>query len=352
MINRIPTVILGAAGLVGQRFVQLLDGHPWFEVVALTGSERYAGQRYGEACKWALETPMPEWARKQVVRTSEPGAVGSARLAFSALPSEAAHILEPCLAEVGLVVCSNASAFRREADVPLLLPEVNPDHIKLIQYQRQARGWGGCLVTNPNCTCAGLTVTLKALQDRFGVSRVLAVSFQALSGAGYPGVPSLDILDNVIPYIEGEEEKVEWEPRKMLGKVDGPSLSLADISISAHTNRVPVSDGHLVCVSVELDSPVEPDDAVEVFHSYRSPEPSRALPSAPQPPILVMGEPDRPQPRRDRMAGKGMTTVVGRVRRDPLFHLKFVVLSHNTVRGAAGGSIYNAELLVQQEVLK
>jgi aspartate-semialdehyde dehydrogenase len=352
MSERIPAVILGAVGLVGQRFVQLLDRHPWFEVTALTGSERCAGQRYGEACKWVLDTSMPEWAREMDVLPSEPEAVKNARLAFSALPGEAALKLEPCFAQEGLVVCSNASAFRQDEDVPLLLPEVNADHIGLIPYQRKRRGWVGCIVTNPNCTCTGLTVTLKALHESFGVARVLAVSFQALSGAGYPGVPSLDILDNVIPFIEGEEEKVEWEPRKMLGNINGASITYADISISAHTNRVPVSDGHLVCVSVELERHASPEEAVEVLRCFQVPEISFDLPSAPKPPIAVLEEPDRPQPKRDRLAGNGMTTVVGRLRHDPLFDLKYVVLSHNTIRGAAGGSIYNAELLVKQEVLK
>lgn len=352
MKNRIPVVILGATGLVGQRFVQLLDAHPWFEVAALTGSERTVGKSYGKICPWVLDTPVPAWASRMVLVPSELPALPDARLAFSALPSEIALTLEPQLARAGLAVCSNASAFRNEPDVPLLLPEVNPEHLFLVHYQRQRRGWEGCIVANPNCTSTGLTVALKALQTVFGVERVFLTSFQALSGAGYPGVPSLEILDNVIPFIEGEEEKVEWEPRKMLGEMQGSKVTLSPVSISAHTNRVPVRDGHLVCASVELSRPAEPLEVSETLRGYQAPEAGRDLPSAPLPPIVVLDEPDRPQPRRDGMTGNGMTTVVGRIRRDPIFHIKFAVLSHNTIRGAAGGSIYNAELLVKQEMLK
>jgi aspartate-semialdehyde dehydrogenase len=228
-----------------------------------------------------------------------------------------------------------------------LLPEVNADHLDLIPIQRQRRGWSGCIVTNPNCTSTGLTVALKALQGAFGLKRVFAVSLQALSGAGYPGVASLDIIDNVVPYIGGEEEKVEWEPRKMLGRLQEQELKLADFSMSAHTNRVAVSDGHTVCASIEFGQPARLDDVAQVLREYRGPESARDLPSAPRPPIVLREEKDRPQPRLDRNTGAGMTTVVGRLRPDPLFHAKMVVLSHNTVRGAAGGSIFNAELLVK-----
>jgi aspartate-semialdehyde dehydrogenase len=221
----------------------------------------------------------------------------------------------------------------------------------LLTTQRQQRGWKGCILTNPNCTSTGLTVALKALQEAFGLRRALLVSLQALSGAGYPGVPSMDILDNVVPYIGGEEEKVEWEPRKMLGAFQNGAIELAPAKFSAHTNRVAVSDGHIVCVSVELEQAASPEEAALEMQAYKGPEISRQLPSAPKPVIVVRDEPDRPQPRLDRMTGGGMTTVVGRLRPDPLFHLKFVVLSHNTVRGAAGGSLLNAELLVQSGLL-
>jgi aspartate-semialdehyde dehydrogenase len=272
----------------------------------------------------------------------------NARIAFSALPSSLAREVEPEFAHAGYVVCSNASAFRREPDVPLLLPEVNPDHTALVHAQRRNRRWSGCIVTNPNCTSTGLTVVLKSLQEAFSPRRLFVVSLQALSGAGYPGVASLDVTDNVLPYIAGEEEKVEWEPRKMLGQLNGEEIALAEIQVSAHTNRVAVSDGHLVCASLELGWDASLEQVKQAFVDYQAPEVSRDLPSAPCPVIRVFDQDDRPQPRLDRMLGKGMTTAIGRLRPDPLFHLKFVVLSHNTIRGAAGGSIYNAELLVSQ----
>ncbi len=341
----IPVAILGATGSVGQRFLQLLDGHPWFQVVALTGSERTARQCYAEACHWLLPDPMPAWAREMPVLSSSPEDVDAA-LVFSALPAEIARSIEPAFARAGRWVCSNASAFRREPDVPLLLPEVNPDHIDLLEIQRRQRGWKGGILTNPNCASTGMTVVLKALQDAFGLRRVFVVTLQAASGAGYPGVAAMDLLDNVIPYIEGEEEKVEWEPRKMLGKIGGEGLTLADFSISAQVTRVPVTDGHLACLAVELAQPAD-GQAARVLQEYQAPESGRDLPSAPDYPILLRQENDRPQPRLDRNLGQGMSTVVGRLRADSLFDLKMVVLSHNTIRGAAGGSIYNAELLVR-----
>jgi aspartate-semialdehyde dehydrogenase len=351
MPARLPVAVLAATGSVGQRFVQLLDGHPWFEVVALTGSDRKTGQAYAEVCHWVLPEPMPEWARRMEVLPSDPENV-EARIAFSALPSGQAGEIEPLFARAGILVCSNASAFRMAPDVPILLPEVNPGHAGLIEAQRRGRGWSGAIVTNSNCTSTGMTVALKALQDAFGLRRVFAVSLQALSGAGYPGVASLDILDNVIPYISGEEEKVEEEPRKMLGALRDGQVEPAGFSISAQTNRVAVSDGHLVCLSVELERPAGVEAAADALREYRAPQESRSLPSAPQPVILFKDEPDRPQPRLDRLEGRGMATVVGRLRPDPLFHLKMVVLSHNTIRGAAGGSIYNAELLVQRGMIE
>lgn len=350
MQTPISVAVLGATGSVGQRFVSLLNGHPWFKVTALAASDRSVGQPYGKICRWILSEPMPRWAQGMVIAPVSPEAI-EAQIVFSALPASEAGGLEPKFAKAGFTVCSNASSYRREVDVPLLLPEVNADHIQLITHQRERRGWRGCIVTNPNCTSTGLTVALKALEGAGRVKRVLAVSLQALSGAGYPGVPSLDITDNVIPFIGGEEEKVEWEPRKMLGKLSGPNLELSDIQFSAHTNRVAVSDGHLVCASVELEAPVSPEAAGAAMQEYQAPAAARGLPSAPDPVLVVRTEDDRPQPRLDRMTGRGMTTVVGRVRPDPLFHLKFVVLSHNTIRGAAGGSVYNAELLAQEGYL-
>ncbi len=249
---------------------------------------------------------------------------------------------------LGLKVCSNASAYRADPDVPILLPEVNPEHTGILEIQRRQRGWNGCIVTNSNCTSTGLTIALKALQDAFGLAVVFAVSLQALSGAGYPGVPSMDVIDNVIPYIGGEEDKVEWEPRKMLGKLVDGEIELAPFAISAQTNRVAVSDGHTVCLNVELGQRADIKKVIEALCDYQAPQVSANLPSAPHPVIAVRSEADRPQPRLDRFTGNGMTTVVGRVRPDPILDVKLVVLSHNTVRGAAGGSIYNAELLVKQ----
>jgi aspartate-semialdehyde dehydrogenase len=349
-MNKIPVAVLAATGSVGQRFVQLLDGHPWFEVVALTASDRSVGKTYREACHWVLTEPMPAWAEQMVIQPSEPADI-KARIYFSAMPADTARELEPRFAEAGGCVVSNASAYRKEADVPILLPEVNPDHIQLIKRQRAARGWKGCIITNPNCTSTGLTVALKALQNRFGLRRAFVVSMQAISGAGYPGVASLDILDNVLPYISGEEEKVAWEPRKMLGKLTDTGIHLADLTISAHTNRVAVSDGHLVCLSLELGQKAPLDEVRRALAEYQAPEVSRSLPSAPQPPIVVRDEPDRPQPRLDRMTGRGMTTVVGRLQADAIFDVRMVILSHNTIRGAAGGAIYNAELLVETGLL-
>jgi aspartate-semialdehyde dehydrogenase len=350
MSERIPVSVLAATGSVGQRFVQLLDGHPWFEVVSLTGSDRSIGQSYAETCHWILPEPMPAWARTMTVVPTTPDAA-NARLAFSALPASVAKDTEPQFAEAGVRVCSNASAYRAEPDVPILLPEVNPDHTGLIEVQRKARGWHGYIVTNSNCTSTGMTVALKALQDAFGLAVVFAVSLQALSGAGYPGVSSMDIIDNVIPYIGGEEEKVEWEPRKMLGKLENGEIELAPFAISAHSNRVAVSDGHTVCLSVELLKHSDVRHVSEALRSYQASADAADLPSAPKPVIVLKNEPDRPQPRLDRSTGKGMATVVGRLRPDPIFDVKLVVLSHNTVRGAAGGSIYNAELLCKQGLI-
>jgi len=353
----IPVAVLGATGSVGQRFVSLLDQHPWFKVVALAASDRSVGQKYSSAARWVLDTPIPDYAKDMIVVPANTDAV-QAQIVFSALHTEVATELEPQFARAGAAVCSNASSYRRGEDVPLLLPEINAEHIQLVRHQRQNKGWSGCILTNPNCTSTGLTIALKALDEAFRVKKVFVVSLQALSGAGYPGVPSLDIMDNVIPNVAngGEEEKVEWEPRKMLGRLVGREawgvgIELADIQFSAHTNRVAVIDGHTVCASVQLENSAEPADAIRVLREYCPPASARELPSTPRPVLEVREEADRPQPRLDRLAGKGMTTVVGRLRRDPILDLKFVVLSHNTIRGAAGASIYNAELLVNEGLL-
>ena len=351
MSDRIPVAVLAATGSVGQRFIQLLDCHPLFKVVALTASDRTVGQTYAQACHWMISSDMPAWARDMVILPTEP-ASASVPLAFSALPADAAKDVEPAFARAGTMICSNASSYRMAPDVSILFPEVNPEQAHIIPIQRRLRGWSGGIITNSNCTSTGITVTLKPLQDAFGLKTVFAVSMQALSGAGYPGVPSMDIIDNVVPFIKGEEEKVEIEPRKMLGRIQGDEIVPADFAVSAHTNRVAVSDGHMVCLSVKLDQKATLDEVVNALRSYQAPEISRDLPSAPDPVIVVRDEADRPQPRLDRLAGKGMATVVGRVRPDPVFDYKMVVLSHNTIRGAAGGSVYNAELLVKLGYVK
>lgn len=349
MKDRVRVAVLGATGSVGQRFVQLLEGHPWFELVALTGSERREGQEYGTTCRWVLAEEMPREAAGMKVLATDPEVLREqgVELVFSALPSDIAKVEEPRFAQAGIGVCTNAGAFRREADVPILLPEINADHARVVEVQRKNRGWDGFIVTNPNCTSTGMTIALRALLDSFGVDKVFAVSLQATSGAGYPGVPSLDIVDNVIPGIAGEEGKVEWEPRKMLGKRTSNGFELADFQISAHTNRVPVIDGHVVCLSVGLRKKADVSEVEKALTDYQAPGECDGLPSMPQPVIVVRHEGDRPQPRLDRMTGKGMATVVGRVREDPIFDVRFVVLSHNTIRGAAGGSLLNAELLVK-----
>jgi aspartate-semialdehyde dehydrogenase len=344
MSERIPVAVLAATGSVGQRFIQLLDCHPLFKVMKLTASDRSVGQKYGQACHWILPEKMPDWACDMVIQPTEPG-LTALPLAFSGLPADIAREVEPAFAFAGTLVCSNASAHRAASDVPILLPEVNPDQAEILPIQRRLRGWSGGIVTNSNCTSTGITVALKVLDNAFGLKRVFAVSMQALSGAGYPGVPSMDIIDNVIPMINGEEEKIESEPRKMLGRIEGDAIKPADLVISAHANRVAVTDGHMVCLSVELGQKAKVEDVNQALRSYQAPEMSRDLPSAPNPVIIVREEPDRPQPRLDRSMGKGMSTIVGRIRPDPLFDIKMIVLSHNTIRGAAGGSIYNAELL-------
>jgi aspartate-semialdehyde dehydrogenase len=349
-MNPIPVAVLAATGSVGQRFISLLDRHPWFEVVALTGSKRKEGLIYHEACEWLLPEPMPAWARGLEVQASDPDSF-AVPLVFSALPSAAAREIEPRFASIGSIVCSNASAYRAEPDVPILMPEVNADHLEVITAQRSTRGWSGAIVTNSNCTSAGLTVALAALDRSFGVRRGIVVSMQALSGAGYPGVPSLAILDNVIPYIEGEEEKIEWEPRKMLGEVQNGEIIPSSFQLSAHANRVAVRDGHMVCLSVELAESPSQAEVSQALFEYMPPEEARDLPSAPRPVIGMTTEPDRPQPALDRMNGRGMTTTIGRLRPDPIMDYRMVILSHNTIRGAAGGSIYNAELLASRGFL-
>ncbi len=349
-MDKIKVAVLGATGAVGQRFVELLVDHPWFEIAALAASEASAGKTYAEACTWRISADMPPAVRDMEVLPIEPGF--EAEIVFSALPSRVAGSAEEAFAAAGYVVCSNASAHRMDPDVPLLIPEVNPQHLSMIPHQRKNRGWEkGYIITNPNCSTIHLVLALKPLHDAFGLRRVVVTTMQALSGAGYPGVPSLDIVDNVIPYIRGEEEKVETEPLKLLGEFDGEKIAFADIAISASTNRVAALDGHLESVFVELERKASLEEFTEVLRGFRAEPQELGLPTAPQHPIVVRDEPDRPQPRLDRMAQRGMASVVGRIRPDPVFDFKFMVLGHNTIRGAAGASILNAELLVAKGYL-
>lgn len=350
--RKIKVGVLGATGAVGQRFVQMLQGHPWFELTTLCASERSAGKRYADACNWNLRGDMPPHLRDEILRECEPGF--DAKIVFSALPAATAGEIEARFAAAGYVVCSNARNHRYDADVPLLIPEVNPDHLGLIDVQKRKRGWSGFIVTNPNCSTTHLVSALHPLHLRFGVTKVFVVTMQAISGAGYPGVSSMDILDNVVPFIGGEEEKMEEkEPHKLLGAFDGEQVRYADFVVSAHCNRVPVRNGHLEAVSVEFDQTPTQEEILEAWRDYRPLAQQLNLPSAPQPAIVYNAAPDRPQPRLDRMAGTvpGMATVVGRLRPDPLFDYKFMALGHNTIRGAAGGSLLNSELIVAQGYL-
>lgn len=342
----INVAVLGATGAVGQRFIQLLQAHPRFRLAELAASERSAGQRYGQAARWVLSgNPPAEIADCEVLPLD---ADLQSPVVFSALPGDIAKTVEWRLAEQGHVVCSNASAYRMHDDVPILLPEANAEHAALIGAQRAKYGWSsGGLATNSNCTSAPVVMALAPLR-RFGVEAVQVVSMQAISGAGYPGVPALDITENVIPYIGGEESKVESEPRKMLGTLQDGAIAWLDCAMSATCTRVPVLDGHLVAVSVRFVEDVNEAQIREAWVAFRGPEPVPGLPSAPAQPVEYREEADRPQPRRDRDAGGGMATVVGRLRPDPVIGgWKFIAMAHNTVRGAAGCSILNAELLAE-----
>jgi aspartate-semialdehyde dehydrogenase len=345
--SKLPVAILGATGAVGQRFVQLLAQHPWFEIAALTGSDRSIGKPYGEVARWLLNDPIPEAVARMIVQPTEQTA--DVPIAFGALPTEQAREAEPLWAARGAIVCSNASTYRMDPLVPLLIPEVNPDHLEMVKRQQRERGWSGAIVTNPNCASITIVVALKPLHDAFGVERVQTTTLQAVSGAGYPGVPSLDIIDNIIPNIAdgGEEAKLESEPRKLLGSIVNGAFEDAPITISAQVTRVPVLDAHMAAVSVGLANKATPDEAIACMREFQAPSAVRGLPSAPEWPIVVRQEADRPQPRRDRDLYGGMGTTVGRVRVCTIHDLKFVTLSHNTIRGAAGGAVLNAELVVE-----
>ncbi|HKS94594.1 MAG TPA: aspartate-semialdehyde dehydrogenase [Terriglobia bacterium] len=353
-MKKLEVGILGATGMVGQRFVSLLERHPWFELAWLAASDRSAGKTYAEACSWRLRAAMPTAARPMMVHECKPDGTRPGQiplLLFSSLDSKVAGEVEQAFAQAGHVVVSNSSNYRMEPDVPLLIPEVNHEHLALVRVQRQRRGWKGMIVTNPNCTTIGLVMSLAPLERAFGLEKVLMTSMQAVSGAGYPGVPTLDILGNVIPYIKSEEEKVEQETQRLLGKLVDGHVRPGDFAVSAHCNRVLVEDGHTESISVALKSKPKLEDLIEAWRSYRSLPQDRKLPSAPAHPIVVREEKDRPQPRFDVDTEGGMATVVGRVRPCPVLQFKYTALSHNTIRGAAGAALLNAELMKSEGYL-
>ena len=341
--------ILGATGTVGQRFIQLLSSHPWFEIAWLAASERSAGKRFGDACRWKLDTPLPRHIGDMVLQPNTPAANPGdvPKVIFAALDADVARELEPLFVEAGCAVISNSSAFRMTADVPLVVPEVNADHLGLIASQASYKGGsGGYLVTNPNCSAIGLVLALKPLEEHFGIDSLFVSTMQAVSGAGYPGVPSLDILGNVVPFIRNEEEKMQEEVGKLLGRYTGSVVDPLPAKVSAHCNRVAVIDGHTECVSIKLNKPATCEQILAAWSEF---QPLRAhhLPSAPEHPVIYNEGEDRPQPRLDVMGGNGMSTTVGRLRPCSLLDWKFVLLSHNTLRGAAGAAVLNAEVLAK-----
>ena len=342
--------VLGATGLVGQRIVSLLADHPWFELTDVAASERSSGKIYAEAVRWHLDTPIPPAARELVVKGLDPSL--ACDFVFSALDSSVAGGAEEDFARAGYPVVSNSRNHRMDPDVPLLIPEVNATHLEAIPLQQKNRGYtSGYIVTNPNCSTAGLVLVLKPLADAFGLEKIFVVTLQAMSGAGYPGVASLDIQGNVVPFISGEEEKMESEPQKLLGKWNGEGFVDAGLGISAHCNRVPVLDGHLECVSVSLKKIASLHEVREALREFEVSSEIAQLPSALRNPVVVLDDQDRPQPRRDVNAGNGMAAAVGRVRECPLLDVKLTLLSHNLVRGAAGAALLNAELLAARGLL-
>jgi len=338
--------VLGATGTVGQRFISLLADHPWFKLTALTTSERSAGKRFADAVHWHLPEPMPDSVADMKLEVTR--ADIGADLCFSALPADAAVEHEAALAKAGHHVFSNASTHRMDADVPNLLAEVNFEHVQALEAQRRTRKWTGSIVTNGNCTAIHLTLAIAPLHREFGIEQLLVTTMQSISGAGYPGVPSLDVLDNVVPYIGGEEEKVIEETQKFLGGWDAKGFAPARFPMSVHCNRVLVRDGHTETVSLRLKDAPTLDAVRSSFRSFKGRPQELGLPSAPKHPIVVRDEPDRPQPLLDRDAERGMASTVGRIRKDAVLGLKFVVVGHNTIRGAAGASVLNAELLVAE----
>jgi aspartate-semialdehyde dehydrogenase len=354
MSKKFRVGILGATGMVGQRFIQLLENHPQFEITALAASDRSQGKTFAEACTWRLAGEVPASVKSMVVQAPEPPL--DAELIFSSLPGDIARASEDAFARAGFPVISNSSAFRMDADVPLLIPEVNHKHLALIDLQLKNHvgqpGRPGFIVTNPNCSTIMLALALAPLHEKFGVTSVVATTMQALSGAGYPGVPSLAISDNVLPFIESEEEKIEQETLKILGTFKDGGVVAAPLAVSAQCHRVNVTDGHLAAVRVKLSRTAALEELKDAFASFTALPQQLGLHSAPERPIIVREEADRPQPRLDRNAGDGMSVTVGRLQPDNVLDFRFVALSHNTIRGAAGAAILNAELLIATERLK
>lgn len=348
-MNKIPVAILGATGTVGQTFIRLLADHPWFEIRQLAASAERVGKRYSDEVRWRERTPLPPAIAAMTMSAAVPD--GSVRLAFSALDAPQAREIEPLFASAGVMVVSNASAFRMADDVPLLIPEVNADHLGLLARQRAERGWTGGIVANPNCSTAALVLALAPLHRVFGLRTATVATLQAASGAGYPGVPSLDLLGNVIPYIGGEEEKIEAETRKLLGVLEGDRVVEAGVTVSAMVHRVPVVDGHLVSASLGFASVPSVDDARAALAGFRGDDVVTGLPMSPTPVLEVDDRADRPQSRLDLDRGAGMAITVGRVRPCPLAHLRLTALGHNLVRGAAGAAVQNAELLVARKLV-
>jgi aspartate-semialdehyde dehydrogenase len=350
MNRKTPVGVLGATGMVGQHFVKFLQDHPWFEITWVGASDRSAGKKYCEATHWRLEGSMPSTVAGLTVSDCKPGA-GVPELVFSAMDASVATEIERAFAEAGHTVVSNSKNHRMDRDVPLLVPEINADHLRLLKAQKEGRKWKGQIVTNPNCSTVALTMGLAPLVP-FGIKAVLVTTMQAISGAGYPGVPSMDIMGNVIPYIGGEEEKMQVETQKILGAFAGDHIADLPAAVSAHCNRVPVVDGHTVAVSVTLEQTVTKAELLAAYRNFDALPQQKGLPSAPKPAVLYLDEENRPQPRRDAMRGNGMTVTVGRLRECPVLGWKFVCMGHNTIRGAAGAAVLNAEMMLEEGLIR
>jgi aspartate-semialdehyde dehydrogenase len=346
--TRIEVGILGATGMVGQQFVKFLQNHPWFEITWLGASDRSAGKTYRDATSWRLDGVMPGNVANIKVEDCKPG--NAPRLVFSSMDASVATEIEQAFAQAGHVIVSNSRNHRMEPDVPLLIPEINSDHLKIIPLQQRRRGWKGQIATNPNCSTMALALALAPLKP-YGIRRIMATTMQAISGAGYPGVASMDINANVIPFIGNEEEKMQEETQKILGDFTGDAIRPLDAKVSAQCNRVPVVDGHMVATSIELDRKVGVAELIDAIGKYRSVPQERKLPSAPARPVIYMEEKDRPQPRRDAERERGMAVFVGRMRECPVLNYKFMALGHNTIRGAAGAAVLNAELMHSEGLL-